>query len=167
MGNTSNASSIYPGRMSAKDRRLLKMILVIFVWFVVCYLPITVSKIWKSANDVHVFNIMGYLLIYLTTCINPLIYVLMSSEYRRAYWNLLRCHQTEKQQQHQRAMKKHLESNRAAKTWSVYKSSACEFRPSRPDSKGSCTHIHIHKAARYSNQRHHLYSILNEDRNFL
>ncbi|KAH8294551.1 hypothetical protein KR044_012380 [Drosophila immigrans] len=116
MGNTSNASSIYPGRMSAKDRRLLKMILVIFVWFVICYLPITVSKIWKSANNVHVFNIMGYLLIYLSTCINPLIYVLMSSEYRRAYWNLLRCHQTEQQQQHQRAMKKHLESNRAAKT---------------------------------------------------
>ncbi|KAH8387278.1 hypothetical protein KR093_006047 [Drosophila rubida] len=116
MGNTSNASSIYPGRMSAKDRRLLKMILVIFVWFVICYLPITVSKIWKSANQVHVFNIMGYLLIYLSTCLNPLIYVLMSSEYRRAYWNLLRCHQTEQQQQHQRAMKKHLESNRAAKT---------------------------------------------------
>ncbi|KAM8719086.1 hypothetical protein ACLKA7_011747 [Drosophila subpalustris] len=116
MGNTSNASSIYPGRMSVKDRRLLKMILVIFVWFVICYLPITVAKIWKSANNVHVFNIMGYLLIYLTTCINPLIYVLMSSEYRRAYWNLLRCHQSEQQQQHQRAMKKHLESNRAAKT---------------------------------------------------
>ncbi|EDW62850.1 G-protein coupled receptor moody [Drosophila virilis] len=116
MGNTSNASSIYPGRMSVKDRRLLKMILVIFVWFVICYLPITVAKIWKSANDVHVFNIMGYLLIYLTTCINPLIYVLMSSEYRRAYWNLLRCHQTEQQQQQQRALKKHLESNRALKT---------------------------------------------------
>jgi len=115
MGNTSNASSIYPGRMSVKDRRLLKMILVIFVWFVICYLPITVAKIWKSANNVHVFNIMGYLLIYLTTCINPLIYVLMSSEYRRAYWNLLRCHQSEQQQQHQRAMKKHLESNRVAK----------------------------------------------------
>ncbi|XP_001355355.1 G-protein coupled receptor moody [Drosophila pseudoobscura] len=92
MGNTSNASSIYPGRMSVKDRRLLKMILVIFVWFVICYLPITVAKIWKSATEVHVFNIAGYLLIYLTTCINPLIYVLMSSEYRRAYWNLLRCH---------------------------------------------------------------------------
>ncbi|XP_068156931.1 G-protein coupled receptor moody [Drosophila tropicalis] len=121
MGNTSNASSIYPGRMSAKDRRLLKMILVIFVWFVICYLPITVTKIWKTATDVHVFNIMGYLLIYLTTCINPLIYVLMSSEYRRAYWNLLRCHQSkselqQQQQQTHNAKKKHTESNRAIKT---------------------------------------------------
>ncbi|TMW48376.1 hypothetical protein DOY81_006546 [Sarcophaga bullata] len=91
MGNTSNASAIYPGRMSVKDRRLLKMILVIFVSFVICYLPITLTKIWKSANDNNIFNISGYLLVYLTTCINPIIYVLMSSEYRQAYWNLLRC----------------------------------------------------------------------------
>ncbi|XP_037823267.1 G-protein coupled receptor moody [Lucilia sericata] len=91
MGNTSNASAIYPGRMSIKDRRLLKMILVIFVSFVICYLPITLTKIWKGANDNHIFNISGYLLVYLTTCINPIIYVLMSSEYRQAYWNLLRC----------------------------------------------------------------------------
>ncbi|KAH8317344.1 hypothetical protein KR074_004543 [Drosophila pseudoananassae] len=117
MGNTSNASSIYPGKMSAKDRRLLKMILVIFVWFVVCYLPITVAKIWKSATEVHWFNIAGYLLIYLTTCINPLIYVLMSSEYRRAYWNLLRCHGTPDphKQRLANAKRKHLESNRQAK----------------------------------------------------
>ncbi|SPP78250.1 G-protein coupled receptor moody [Drosophila guanche] len=127
MGNTSNASSIYPGRMSVKDRRLLKMILVIFVWFVICYLPITVAKIWKSATEVHVFNISGYLLIYLTTCINPLIYVLMSSEYRRAYWNLLRCHGTPDPHQHRNnanvnanananAKKKLQESNRHVKT---------------------------------------------------
>ncbi|XP_016975461.1 protein trapped in endoderm-1 [Drosophila rhopaloa] len=120
MGNTSNASSIYPGRMSAKDRRLLKMILVIFVWFVICYLPITVAKIWKSATEVHWFNIAGYLLIYLTTCINPLIYVLMSSEYRRAYWNLLRCHGSpdphkQRNQVNANAKRKHLESSRQVK----------------------------------------------------
>ncbi|XP_016938983.2 G-protein coupled receptor moody isoform X3 [Drosophila suzukii] len=121
MANTSNASSIYPGRMSAKDRRLLKMILVIFVWFVICYLPITVAKIWKSATEVHWFNIAGYLLIYLTTCINPLIYVLMSSEYRRAYRNLLRCRgssdpHTQRNNAHPaNAKRKHLESNRQVK----------------------------------------------------
>ncbi|KAL5275890.1 hypothetical protein ACFFRR_001615 [Megaselia abdita] len=89
--NTSGASVLYPGRMSVKDKRLLKMILVIFVSFVVCYLPITVTKIWKNVTEVHTINIMGYLLIYLTTCINPIIYVVMSSEYRQAYWNLLLC----------------------------------------------------------------------------
>lgn len=87
----SGASILYPGRMTSKDRRLLKMILVIFVSFLICYLPITSTKIIRSLHKQPVFNIMGYLLIYLTTCINPIIYVVMSSEYRQAYWNLLMC----------------------------------------------------------------------------
>lgn len=77
--------------MTTKDRRLLKMILVILSAFVVCYLPITASKIFRSIQENAYLNIMGYLLIYLTTCINPIIYVVMSSEYRQAYWNLLMC----------------------------------------------------------------------------
>lgn len=77
--------------MSAKDRRLLKMILVILSSFVACYLPITASKIIRPIQQISYLNIMGYLLIYLTTCINPIIYVVMSSEYRQAYWNLLMC----------------------------------------------------------------------------
>lgn len=91
MGNTSGASMMYPGRMTAKDRRLLKMILVIFVSFVICYLPITINKTFDSIAQNHFMNITGYLLIYLTTCINPIIYVVMSSEYRQAYKNLLMC----------------------------------------------------------------------------
>ncbi len=89
--NTSGASILYPGRMTAKDRRLLKMILVIFVSFLICYLPITITKIIKPIEKYHFWNILSYLLIYLTTCINPIIYVVMSSEYRQAYWNLLMC----------------------------------------------------------------------------
>lgn len=80
-----------PGKMTAKDKKLLKMILVIFASFVVCYLPITVSKTFQDTIDIHGLNIAGYILIYLTTCINPIIYVVMSSEYRQAYKNLLMC----------------------------------------------------------------------------
>lgn len=80
-----------PGKMTAKDKKLMKMILVIFASFVICYLPITVSKTFKDAIDIHGLNIAGYILIYLTTCINPIIYVVMSSEYRQAYKNLLMC----------------------------------------------------------------------------
>lgn len=77
--------------MTAKDKKLLKMILVIFASFVICYLPITISKTFRSVNDMHGLNIAGYILIYLSTCINPIIYVVMSSEYRQAYKNLLMC----------------------------------------------------------------------------
>ncbi len=80
-----------PGKMSSKDKKLLKMILVIFSSFVICYLPITITKTSKYLSQFHVLNICGYLLIYLTTCINPIIYVVMSSEYRQAYKNLLTC----------------------------------------------------------------------------
>jgi hypothetical protein len=80
-----------PGKMTPKDKKLLKMILVIFASFVTCYLPITISKTYRDKMDVHALNIAGYILIYLTTCINPVIYVVMSSEYRQAYKNLLMC----------------------------------------------------------------------------
>ncbi|XP_063864930.1 LOW QUALITY PROTEIN: G-protein coupled receptor moody-like [Scylla paramamosain] len=76
--------------LSPKDRRLLKMILVIFMSFVACYLPITLVKTF-SKDDNPVLNILGLLLIYMTTCINPIIYVVMSSEYRQAYVSLLTC----------------------------------------------------------------------------
>lgn len=81
----------YTPRMSAKDRKLLQMILVIFASFLVCYLPITVTKLFQSAIDWRGLNIAGYILIYLTTCINPVIYVVMSSEYRNAYKHVLLC----------------------------------------------------------------------------
>lgn len=111
LANTSGASILYVGKMSQKDRRLLKMILVIFLSFLFCYLPITLTKVMRSISEVNFLFIMGYLLVYLTTCINPCIYVVswyfgnfiwiisdnfcnlqvMSSEYRQAYKNLLMC----------------------------------------------------------------------------
>ncbi|KAJ9591266.1 hypothetical protein L9F63_002199, partial [Diploptera punctata] len=86
---TTSSGLATPGKMTAKDKKLLKMILVIFASFVVCYLPITISKTFRDTIDIHGLNIAGYILIYLTTCINPIIYVVMSSEYRQAYKNLL------------------------------------------------------------------------------
>ncbi|XP_069673766.1 G-protein coupled receptor moody [Periplaneta americana] len=88
---TTSSAMATPGKMTAKDKKLLKMILVIFASFVICYLPITVSKTFRDTIDIHGLNIAGYILIYLTTCINPIIYVVMSSEYRQAYKNLLMC----------------------------------------------------------------------------
>lgn len=86
-----SVSNGYPGKMSTKDKKLLKMILVIFVSFLICYLPITITKLFRDEMDIRALNIAGYILIYLTTCINPIIYVVMSSEYRQAYKNLIMC----------------------------------------------------------------------------
>lgn len=87
MTNTSGASILYPGRMTTKDRRLLKMILVIFVSFVTCYLPITSTKIIRSFHNIHGLQIMAYILIYLTPCVNPIIYVVSNFKQNKNKYN--------------------------------------------------------------------------------
>lgn len=91
VGRTHNGGEYATPRMSTKDRKLLQMILVIFASFLVCYLPITITKLFQNTVDWQGLNIAGYILIYLTTCINPVIYVVMSSEYRSAYKYVLLC----------------------------------------------------------------------------
>lgn len=71
--------------------RITKMVLTIFLSFVACYLPITIIKVAdKNVNHpgVHIF---GYLMLYLSACINPIIYVIMNKQYRQAYKNVLMC----------------------------------------------------------------------------
>ncbi|XP_067130087.1 G-protein coupled receptor moody-like [Centruroides vittatus] len=78
----------------SKDLKLLKVILVIFLAFVFCYTPIIFVKIFKKEKSLPALNIIGYLGGYCTGCINPIIYVIMSREYRRAYAELFKCKKT-------------------------------------------------------------------------
>ncbi|KAJ0176022.1 hypothetical protein K1T71_008196 [Dendrolimus kikuchii] len=74
-----------------KDKKLLTMIVAIMVSFCVCHLPITLTKtIFQEFTSHPIANIIGNILIYLTTCVNPIIYVVMSNEYRKAYKSLFR-----------------------------------------------------------------------------
>lgn len=82
---------------TSKDKRLLSMITAIMVSFFICHLPITILKV-STAVSVATPSayLWSYILRFLTTCINPIIYVVMSQEYRKAYkkvilpksWNL-------------------------------------------------------------------------------
>ncbi|XP_055844569.1 G-protein coupled receptor moody [Episyrphus balteatus] len=71
--------------------RITKMVLAIFLSFIVCYLPITVVKI--ADKDVYSpgLHILGYIMLYLSSCINPIIYVIMNKQYRKAYKTVLMC----------------------------------------------------------------------------
>lgn len=71
--------------------RITKMVLAIFLSFVICYLPITVAKIADSDVTVPVLHIIGYILLYLSSCINPIIYVIMNKQYRQAYKTVILC----------------------------------------------------------------------------
>ncbi|CAG4953101.1 unnamed protein product [Colias eurytheme] len=74
-----------------KDRRLGTMIMAIMVTFCVCHLPITITKMLRDMNPIPASTLSSYILLYLSSCMNPVIYVVMSNEYRKAYKNLLRC----------------------------------------------------------------------------
>lgn len=84
---------------TSKDKRLLSMITAIMVSFFICHLPITIIKVSTvmSAKSPSA-HLWSYILRFLTTCINPVIYVVMSQEYRKAYkkvflaksWNVCR-----------------------------------------------------------------------------
>ncbi|XP_041981276.1 G-protein coupled receptor moody isoform X2 [Aricia agestis] len=71
--------------------RITKMVLAIFLSFLVCYLPITIAKVADSHVHFPVFHVAGYLLLYASACVNPIIYVIMNAQYRAAYAAALCC----------------------------------------------------------------------------
>ncbi|CAF4875567.1 unnamed protein product [Pieris macdunnoughi] len=71
--------------------RITKMVLAIFLSFLVCYLPITIAKVADSHVHYPVFHVAGYLLLYASACVNPIIYVIMNAQYRAAYAAALCC----------------------------------------------------------------------------
>lgn len=71
--------------------RITKMVLAIFLSFVCCYLPITLSKVLDADVKYPTLHILGYILLYLSACINPIIYVIMNKQYRQAYKTVIMC----------------------------------------------------------------------------
>ncbi|XP_028177879.1 G-protein coupled receptor moody-like [Ostrinia furnacalis] len=76
---------------SKKDKKLRTLIMAIVLSFAICYLPISITKIFLEFTFHPIVKIISYILLYLTNCINPIIYVVMSVEYRQAYKNLITC----------------------------------------------------------------------------
>ena len=71
--------------------RITKMVLAIFLSFLACYLPITFIKVVDKNVDYPTAHICGYLFLYLSACLNPIIYVIMNKQYRQAYKGVLLC----------------------------------------------------------------------------
>ncbi|XP_067137684.1 G-protein coupled receptor moody-like [Centruroides vittatus] len=71
--------------------RITKMVLFIFCSFLLCYLPITIVKVADKNVRYPELHIIGYILIYLSACINPIIYGVTNKQYRQAYKTVLLC----------------------------------------------------------------------------
>ncbi|XP_064472720.1 G-protein coupled receptor moody-like [Ornithodoros turicata] len=77
-------------RTGEKDMRLLRMVLVIFVTFTLCYLPLFVLKAFRLLDDYPGVQVFAYLTFYFSGCVHPIIYICMSREYRKSYFDLFR-----------------------------------------------------------------------------
>ncbi|KAG7164897.1 G-protein coupled receptor moody-like 3 [Homarus americanus] len=71
--------------------RITKMVLIIFIAFLITYLPITLVKNLDKKVNYPGLHVLGYVLIYISACINPVIYVIMNRQYRQAYKTVLLC----------------------------------------------------------------------------
>lgn len=74
--------------------RITKMVLAIFLSFVACYLPITLTKIVDQDVRFPTLHVLAYIMLYLSSCINPIIYVIMNKQYRQAYKTVIMCRPT-------------------------------------------------------------------------
>lgn len=73
------------------EMHITKMVLVIFLCFTICYLPLTVAKVFDPDVKSAPLLVLGYLLLYFAACVNPVIYVTMNKQYRQAYFDTLKC----------------------------------------------------------------------------
>uniref|UniRef100_A0A2A4JK45 G-protein coupled receptors family 1 profile domain-containing protein n=1 Tax=Heliothis virescens TaxID=7102 RepID=A0A2A4JK45_HELVI len=72
-----------------RDRKLCALIAAIMISFCVSHLPLMIARlVYKDYKSEPITNVAAHLLGYSETCINPIIYVLMSNEYRKAYRSL-------------------------------------------------------------------------------
>ncbi|XP_049768742.1 G-protein coupled receptor moody [Schistocerca cancellata] len=76
-------------RARRNEWRITKMVLAIFLSFVVCYLPITIVKVADHRVRHPGLHVLGYIMLYLSACLNPIIYVIMNKQYRQAYKTVL------------------------------------------------------------------------------
>lgn len=78
-------------RAKRNEWRITKMVLAIFLSFVICYLPITIVKVADKDVEHPSLHIFSYIMLYLSACINPIIYVIMNKQYRKAYKTVVMC----------------------------------------------------------------------------
>ncbi|XP_064617180.1 QRFP-like peptide receptor [Liolophura sinensis] len=92
-------------------RHSVYLLIAIILLFFISLLPMRVFVLWvifAPLNDMKTLGFEGYLnllcfiraMVYFNSATNPVVYSLMSSKFRAAFWSLLRCKRTKKQPVH-------------------------------------------------------------------
>lgn len=76
-----------PGCCALQEMHLTKMMATIFLIFALSYFPCTVSTIidWNTMLSKR-FHMFCLITVYMGSAVNPLIYGLMNSQFRRLVW---------------------------------------------------------------------------------
>lgn len=72
-----------------EDSRLTAMMLMIFICFLVCFLPLMLVNVMMEDDQYPWIQILGSILAWASSVINPFIYAASNRTYRVAYYKLL------------------------------------------------------------------------------
>ena len=68
-----------------EDLRLTKMMLTIFVSFLVCFLPLMLVNVIDDDVDVPTLHVIASVLAWMSATINPFIYAFKNRQYQQAF----------------------------------------------------------------------------------
>lgn len=72
-----------------EDSRLTAMMLIIFICFLVCFLPLMLVNVTMDDHEHPWLQILGSILAWASSVVNPFIYAASNRTYRVAYYKLL------------------------------------------------------------------------------
>ena len=86
----------YSGKQVAKGKKYVtKMILALISSFVICWTPMQIYLLYTHHNQVTIiFAIVSQSLVYISSCINPILYAFLSEPFREAFQQFLTCPQS-------------------------------------------------------------------------
>ncbi|CAL8070702.1 unnamed protein product [Orchesella dallaii] len=88
------------GTGALKSRRgIVKMLIVVVLAFAVCHMPFHARKVWQYMSSTYqggsafsqVFTPLTFLVMYVNSAINPILYAFMSKKFRMSFRDLLCC----------------------------------------------------------------------------
>lgn len=92
------------GHMSTESvrskKRVTRMVVIVVVIFAVCWCPIQIVLVLKAydAYDMStvrlITQIVGHVLAYMNSCVNPILYAFLSENFRKAFNKVIACHST-------------------------------------------------------------------------
>ncbi|XP_060108535.1 G-protein coupled receptor 84 [Heteronotia binoei] len=84
------AAACKPKDSNTEFRRVTRMCFVVFIFFVVCYIPFMLLNIFDAKNRAPVvLHMIAANLTWLNSCINPVLYAAMNRQFREAYRGVL------------------------------------------------------------------------------